>query len=89
MKFYVVRYDRRTGQAVLEPFDGDDARARALSRRFEIESDDADNEVVVLSAESEDDLQRTHARYFHSVHDMAGRASKRSWLPSAANAVRQ
>lgn len=84
MKFYVVRYDRRTGLSQIEPFDGADARTRALARRFEMELDaDADKEIVVLSAESRADLEMTHARYFHSVHDMASRGAKRSWLPAS------
>lgn len=63
MKFFLLRYDRRHRRLLeLTPFDDADAALRA---RFDREADVLpDVEVVVLGAEDEAALHRTHARYF-------------------------
>lgn len=52
-----------------------DSKAEALTARFEAEAahrQDGENiEVVVLAAESRDDLMRTHSRYFYSLRELA------------------
>ena len=45
-------------------------RAKALERRFELERTYPDYEVVVLGAESEDAIRRTHGRYFKSFDEL-------------------
>jgi hypothetical protein len=71
MSLYVVSYNRLTGAARLEEFPGED-RAAAMCRRFELERNSGpEDEVVVLGADSQDALMRTHARYFSGVTQMA------------------
>jgi hypothetical protein len=75
MRHFLLVYDRRRG-ALLEtrPFDDRDA---AFHARFEAERAHRTNptiEVVVLSADSEEALRRTHARYFETVSEMAANA---------------
>jgi hypothetical protein len=74
MKYFLLVYDQRSG--LIEPpreFPGSSVSS-ALEQRFELERsyrDHPDIEVVVLSAQSTEDLKRTHARYFKSVRELA------------------
>ena len=74
MTHFLLVYDLAEGRLVsVEPF-GEQDRARALDRRFELEREHADDqnlEVIVLSAPSLEALQATHARYFKSVQELA------------------
>ena len=71
MKLFLLVYDPKRGQLLeTRPFDASE-RAQALGERFRIEREHPGWEVVVLSARSEDDLRRTHRRYFSGVHEMA------------------
>lgn len=77
MNHYLVIYNRREGR-ILAKESFTDGRV-ALRRRLAAErqhSDNPDIEVVVLSARSWANLQRTHARYFKSVQDLAASALK-------------
>jgi hypothetical protein len=76
MTSFLVQYDRRTGDLDVTPFDGDRAREEALSARFraELTRPSRDVEVVVLAADSLDELKRTHGRYFWSASDLARNA---------------
>lgn len=69
---FLLVFDRPRGRLLREqPYD--DSRT-ALVERFAAERmhrGDPGIEVVVLTAESKDALRRTHARYFHSVSDLA------------------
>lgn len=72
----LVEFNRVTGHVHTEVFDGENARQRALAARIASERVHADRpevEIVVLSAESEDDIKHTHARYFQSVSELATR----------------
>jgi hypothetical protein len=73
MKYFVLIYDQQKQRLLsLQRFDG--AQDAALASRFEAELQhrgDPSVEVVVLSAESEDGLHSTHARYFKSVRELA------------------
>ncbi|MGH3798555.1 MAG: hypothetical protein ACRDTD_00190 [Pseudonocardiaceae bacterium] len=76
MKYFLLVYDRAAGKLLEErPFG---QRVEALQARFAVEkahragSQDVENiEVVVVAAESRDDLLRTHARYFLTVEELA------------------
>ena len=71
MHFLLV-FDRLHGR-LLSVRAFDDHR-QALVERFRAEREhrtDADIEVVVLTASSQDALRRTHARYFESVSTLA------------------
>src|SRR4051812_32833912 len=69
---FLVQYNRRTGEVQLREFAGEDGRRRALAGRIRAERTrkSADLEVVVLSADSVDKLQRTHGRYFKSASEL-------------------
>lgn len=72
--YFVLVYDQQQ-RAVrkLEPYPGSAAEG-ALARRFELEREYREQpelEVVLLGAESEADLRRTHARYFKSLQELA------------------
>lgn len=72
MKHFLVVFDRRRGQILRKQ---EYARSgEALRARFRAEDENPDRqnvEIVVLSAESEDDLHLTHSRYFRSVGGIA------------------
>jgi len=73
MSYYLVVYDRSTGAVEVEEF-ADEQRDLALQRRFAREREQPgqlDTEVVVLGAESRSALERTHARYFKTVQELA------------------
>lgn len=77
MKFFLVVYDRSRGKLVdLKTF-AEPQRAAALRARFQRETAERSRpeiEVVLLGAESLDDLKRTHARYFSSLEELAASA---------------
>lgn len=76
MQNFLIAYNRRTGHVDVRPFGRE--RKSALEARFKLEIDrDPDLEVVVVSADSESDLRRTHARYFQSVAGIARDGSLR------------
>ena len=71
LKHFLVVYDRRAGLVQVKAYQRAD---KALSARFAAERthrDEPDVEVVVLGAESEAALARTHSRYFKSVPELA------------------
>jgi hypothetical protein len=71
MSHFLLRYDRRRG--ILESMERFTDSAEATSRRFEMELvylGQPSIEVVVLSAASEDDLRRTHSRFFRSLQQL-------------------
>lgn len=72
MTSFLVQYDRRTGDLDVTEFAGADARHQALSARVKAETSrsSTDLEVVVLSADSLDELKRTHGRYFRSAPEL-------------------
>lgn len=75
MMIFLVEYDRARGEIVtLERF-ADSERRRAEEARLEIEvglnREEVDREVVILEAESEEALRRTHRRYFENLTELA------------------
>lgn len=71
MNSYLVVYHRARGE--LLEFRQFDSQVAAMRRRFELERVHEANkqiEVVVLMAESESVLRKTHARYFTSFGDL-------------------
>lgn len=73
MIHYLLVYERSTGR-LKECLDLGTDSVAALAERFDRErreSSDPDVEVVLLSAQSRDELMRTHARYFKSVGELA------------------
>lgn len=79
MKYYVLTYDRRAGGARIRKIYSSAHRADAMRKRFALEASEgaanADLEVVVLGAESEDMLRKTHGRYFSSTKTLVDELS--------------
>jgi hypothetical protein len=74
MTHFLLVYDRDAGKLVRKQVFAE--RADAMQARFRAESEFANRreiEVVALDAESEQELQRTHGRYFLSLAELAGR----------------
>jgi hypothetical protein len=71
MSYFLVIYDRhRQLKPVIERVTDS---AGAQERLFEIEAelgDDPDRGVVLLVADGEDDLRKTHGQYFERVDDL-------------------
>jgi hypothetical protein len=69
---YLLIYDRRQGKVIRSiEFSRADA---ALTARFDAErefSGQPEIEVVVLGADSRQELTRTHSRYFKDVYELA------------------
>lgn len=69
---FLIEYSRRLGRiTVFKRFDDQD-REKAANVRLEIELElnrrgAKDQEVVLLEATSEEDLRKTHRRYFESA----------------------
>jgi hypothetical protein len=78
MKLYLLVYDKAAGKIQsLETFE-EHERAIALRRRadLEIESRERDQiEVVVLSADSLEALEKTHGRYFEPIESILSRVT--------------
>jgi hypothetical protein len=68
---YLIVFDRSKGTILrIEAFT---ARQAALQARFEAEHElgrDTDIEVVVLGADSQEALKRTHSRYFSGLRQL-------------------
>lgn len=68
MKSFLVIYDRLSGEVAVEQFD-DPAEAMVARMAYEARRK-PNEEVVVLSSDSEKSLQLTHSRYFKSVAEI-------------------
>jgi hypothetical protein len=71
---FLIEYNRSKGRIVtFRDFD-DSQRLKAEDARLEIELDlkrkGIEHEVVLLEAESEDALRRTHRRYFEDLRQI-------------------
>jgi hypothetical protein len=81
VRSFLVVYNQSTGELLdLTEFGSDPGdRLQALRARQKAELDhegEPEIEVVVLNAESQAALRRSHGRYFKSVHDLAVEASR-------------
>ena len=72
---FLIEYDRPTGLRVIFKTFEDSKREEAANERLEIELDlnrrELDHEVVLLEAENEEALRRTHRRYFEDARQIA------------------
>jgi hypothetical protein len=75
MFFFLIQYDRPLGEIVTFKKFADSDRGVAEETRLEMEiglnRDEVEREVVILEAESEEALRRTHRRYFESLTELA------------------
>jgi hypothetical protein len=83
---FLIHYDRRGGVIKLfTPFaDSRRSEAESLRARLEIaeSSVDTHSEIVLLEAESEADLRRTHRRYFSTASDLLKTAAEEATTSS-------
>jgi len=72
---FLIEYKRLEGRIVTFKTYNESERAQAERERLEIELDlnrkSIDHEVVLLEAESESAIRRTHRRYFEDLSDFA------------------
>lgn len=72
---FLVHYDRRAQQLLRFDKYEDQDHVRAEDDRLDLElsllGSDRENEVVLFSASDEAALRVSHARYFHSLEEMA------------------
>ena len=72
---FLIEYDRNSGTiARMDRFD-DANREKAQESRLDLEIDlnnkNIDHEVVLLEATTEDDVRKTHRRYFENLHELS------------------
>ena len=72
MKYFLLDYDHDTSEVSVTPIEDTSEALAAYSER-EREVLGSSHEVVLFCGESEDDLRRTHARYFVGIAEMAER----------------
>jgi hypothetical protein len=72
---FLIEYDRARGEIVTLKTFSESERRIAEEARLEMEiglnRDEVDREVVILEAESEEALRRTHRRYFENLTELA------------------
>ena len=69
MKDFVLIYNRISGALRLSEFDDPAEAVRVRLEREKEFRDDPNTEVVLITAESLDDIKKTHSRYFLGVAD--------------------
>ena len=69
---FLIHYDRNQGRIISMESFGDSERAAAQEARLalELELNGANDEVVLLDAEAEEDLRKTHRRYFEALSEL-------------------
>jgi len=77
MMIYLIEYNRPEGRIITFKVFAESERSEADKLRFEIELDlnrrHIDHEVVLLQAESEPAIRRTHGRYFYDAQQLLER----------------
>ena len=77
MRLYLLRYDRHRGELVsLAEFGGQDF-ALANQALLAAEQANPELEIVLLQAESEEQLRTTHGRYFGDFREVGELAASR------------
>lgn len=69
MKDFVLIYNRISGALRLSEFDDPAEAVRVRLEREKEYRDDPNTELVLVTAESLDDIKKTHSRYFMDVAD--------------------
>lgn len=77
---FLIQYDRRRGKIVsLTPYGNEQQEAAEddrLQLELKLDRGGPDHEVVLLEAESEEALRKTHRRYFESAQEILESARK-------------
>jgi hypothetical protein len=72
---FLLEYDRNKGRLIGVATFSDSLRPEAESSRLSLEirnlGSGLEREIVLLEAESEQDLRRTHRRYFEAIEDLS------------------
>lgn len=72
---FLIEYDRKKGEILKLQSYPETERLTAQNDRLDLElsliRDDLDYEVVLLEANTENDLRQTHRRYFESLREIA------------------
>jgi len=86
MDHFLLIFERTTGRLEIEKFSGPQAGRIALRARFAAESRFAgqhDIELVVIQAKSENEIKKTHSRYFQSASQLT-QAAREDLLATAS-----
>jgi len=77
---FLIEYERSRGEIVTFETFSDSEKRVAQDARLELEiglnRNDVDHEVVLLEADSEEALRRTHRRYFENLTELATPSSR-------------
>lgn len=77
---FLIEYDRTRGElANIDAFDDadrDTAEDARLARELSLHREGVTREIVLLQAESEDALKKTHRRYFADLATLLGAAAR-------------
>lgn len=77
---FLIEYDRPRGEIVTFETFSDSEKRVAENTRLELEiglnRNNVDHEVVLLEADSEEALRRTHRRYFENLTELATPSSR-------------
>jgi len=73
---FLIQYNRKQGRIVrIESFvDSDLKQAEELRLELDLGQEGIDDEVVLLEAENEAAVRRTHGRYFENLNELVSRA---------------
>lgn len=89
---FLIEYDRVKGRteniSVFDDTDGEAAADARLDRELELNTQRIDRELVLLEADSEAALRKTHRRYFENVGELARSASEAPDTFSATGTVK-
>ena len=71
MKLFLIEYDRRKSKLLRMTTFPETEREEAMSRRRELDKTQPDHlEIMILEADSEATIRRTHRRYFQTIEEM-------------------
>ncbi len=72
MTLFLIRYDRQTGTGEILARYPREARAEASAALLDLELTKPEHiEVVILEADSEEIIRKTHGRYFKTLRELA------------------
>ncbi|MFY9620876.1 MAG: hypothetical protein WAM70_11520 [Pyrinomonadaceae bacterium] len=71
---FLIEYDRKKGKLIsfqtFEDCERDEAQETRLDLELRLFRRGVEREVVILEAESEELIRRTHARYFYTLREL-------------------
>jgi hypothetical protein len=70
MRTFLLIFDRRTSTVEVTPIEESDSIAARLHEAEARLIKEPNLEVVLLTAADEDDLRKTHARYFETIDEL-------------------